>query len=427
MLDGGVDDEDHLNTTLRNVLQDRAARDTIRRVHLVADDSELSDSIISSLTANRGGLRSNSMESFILWNRGDTSVDVSDFFAHYLFPKLQRLDLFNCAISSWDHLTFRTSVLTTLELNFDEDFDHDSPTPTTSQLLSILTSNPGLRKVQLSMCAIPEDGVEESSTPVQLHHLKELRLEGDLRHVFKLLHRLDFPRNMDKLLLTLHNCDVTDVSQIVGPYLRDHLRRRDRPQNGLGLWISSGTGYGVDHISLEAGSADGINFSAPEWERTDTFIEVAMPLEGAPHKRVIERAALDLITYVPLDEVVYLRAYDIPAAMEDTNTRFPNLRVLSFSNMSLTTAFQNPNLIADGKVFPSLKHISLKSVDVGQGDWSPLTAFLACRVSSGNRLDTLEIADFSRMCSKVMKAIRSMVGELKVGSPGTACLCRTCS
>ena len=220
---------------------------------------------------------------------------------------------------------------------------------------------------------------------------------------------------MDKLLPTLHNCDVTNVSQITGPYLRDHHQRRDRPQNGLGLWISSGSGHGAGHIVLEAGSIGGIDFSAPEWEQADPFVEIAMLLEGAPQKSVIERAALDLITYVPLDEVVYLQAHKNPAAMEDTNTQFPNLRVLSLKTMSLHTAFPSPNLIADRKIFPSLEYISLESVEADRGDWSLLVAFLACRASSGNRLDTLRIVGYYDTCPEVMEAIRGMVRKLKVG------------
>ena len=412
---GDYDHYDDADTTLHNILRDRAARDTIRRVHLGTVDSELSSSIITSLTANPGEPRPNSIESFILWNRGGTLVDVSNFFTYYRFPKLRYLDLFNCTISSWDHLTFRTSALTTLELNFT----HPSPIPTTSQLLSILTSNPALRKVELATRAIPEDGGYGSSTPVQLHHLKELRLEGDLPHVFRVIHRLDYPRNMDKLSLTLRDCDVADVSQVIGPYLRDHLRCRDRPQNGQTLRIFSGgpSAYDGDRINFQTGSAGGIDPSAPEWKPTNTFISIAIVLKGTLPKDVVERTALELITYVPLDEVVYFRAYNNPATMEDTNTRFPNLWALSFNTMSLTTAFQNPNLIADGKVFPSLKYISLTSVNAGEGDWSPLTAFLAHRMSSGNRLDTLKIDGFYSMCPEVMNTIQGMVGELKVGSP----------
>ena len=42
--------------------------------------------------------------------------------------------------------------------------------------------------------------------------------------------------------------------------------------------------------------------------------------------------------------------------------------------------------------------------------------FLGCRVSSGNRLDTLTITDSPSMSPEVMEGIRGMVRELKLES-----------
>ena len=68
--------------------------------------------------------------------------------------------------------------------------------------------------------------------------------------------------------------------------------------------------------------------------------------------------------------------------------------------------FPNPNLIGDWRIFPSLEHILLDHLDVNGGDWSSLVAFLACRLSSGNRLGTLVITDSAHMCPEVVKSIR---------------------
>ena len=72
------------------------------------------------------------------------------------------------------------------------------------------------------------------------------------------------------------------------------------------------------------------------------------------------RAALDLITYTPLEEIVYLSTYDNPATTVDTHIRFPNLRALSYDLISLPEAFPDPTLIADEKVFPSLEYVSFE-------------------------------------------------------------------
>jgi len=167
-------DESHFDGDPSDALEDRAAKDTIRRVHLAVWSTGLVKSILDFLTPNREDPRSNSVESFILWNQSKAPVDASDFLARNRFPKLQRPRLSNCSISSWDHLTSRTSALTTLKLDFSHPSPAPSPTPTVSQLLSILSSNPALPKVALLDRAVPDGGGSESSSRVQLHHHRGL-------------------------------------------------------------------------------------------------------------------------------------------------------------------------------------------------------------------------------------------------------------
>ena len=342
--DGGFDDEDSLDEDLCNALKDRATRDAIRCVHLRADYSTLIGDIINELTTGDEELRSNSMESLVLWNLDSTDpVDVSRLFTHYRFPRLQRLKLADCTISSWDHLSSRTSILTTLEL----DFADRSRTLTTSQLLSVLASNPTLQRVALFRRAVPDDDSGESSFRVQLHQLKELCLGGILQHILKLLNRLDHPRNLDTLNLTLHSCGVMDISRTIGPYLRDHLQRRDRPQDGLNL-LAPREGPHPSQITLHIGNARRIKFSAPSRAEITTFVRVRVLLSRAPHEEVLQTAALDLTTYVPREEVAHFRMYHKIAARVDMYTQFPNLRALSFANISLPAAFPNPNLIRGG-------------------------------------------------------------------------------
>ena len=413
-------DDNYFDVDLYDALRDRAAKDTIRRVHLAAGSAGLLRSIITSLIANPGELRSNNIVSFVLRNQSKIPFGIPDFFAHYRFPKLQRLDLSNCAISSWDHLPSRTSVLTTLRL----EFGFTSLIPTTSQLLSILASNPALQEVGLLKFAIPTDGGGKSSSRVQLHHLKKLHLHGDLPHVLKFLPRLDHPRNIDHLLLTLQGCNLVDISQIVGPYLQDHLQRRDRTQSGLNLSVTSGyRTYRALHIALQVGDGRGIDFSNPAQAKMNVFMAITMILNGKPPSALRAGAILDLIACTPREEVVYIKARNYPVVAEDTYTRFPNLRAISFGYLPLATAFPTPNLVGDGKIFPSLEHVLLEGVSVdddGDDDWKPLTTFLACRMSSGNRLDTLVITNhMSDMSQEVEGDVRAMVREfnLDVQSP----------
>ena len=408
-------DDNILDITLRNVIQDRAARDTIRRVHLRSWDAELLSSIVFRLSAACEGLRSNGVESFILSNEGDTPVDVSKFFAHYRFPKLQRLGFQKCTITSWDLLMSRTTVLTSLTLRLS----HLSPRPTTSQLLSILASNPSLQKISLSRFAIPDDGGGESPCPVSLHRLKELKLSGGLRHVIGLLHRLEHPPNID-LAITLYDRTAPDIAHIVGPYIRDYLQRRDRSQGGLGLSVIR-----VGHYTtFRVANMGGIDLSTRVWDRVPPFVSITLgPAQGS--QDISEKGFLDLIPHIPRHEVVSFYSLADSAAMEDMSIQFQNLRALHSCSMSLLAVFPESNLDGNNWLPPSLQHVVLERPTVDGGDWSPLTTFLACRASSGNRLDSLAVVG-SHMCPRVEGHVRSMVQEFRRDCPSQSCPFGTC-
>ena len=395
--DGPVDD------ALDNTLQDRAARDTIRRIHLRSEDAWLLNSILSLLTAASEGVRSNSVESLILLNDSMVNevrdpVDVSDFFARYRFPKLQHLDLDRCRIVSWDLLTSRTTILTTLSLHFN----NPSLTPTTSQLFSILTSNPTLQVLSLSGHAIPNDGGGESPLRVPLHRLKKLQLTGGMQHVLGLLHRLDHPANMDGLDITLSKCAVTDIPQTIGPYLRDQFRLRGRSRNGLALRVARSD----HHTLLYAGDMCGTFLPAPE-RRVDWFLGITLFVGQTPNN-LLEKGFLDLIAHTPRDDVVHIEPMSGFVAVEDISTQFPNIRALKFGTgaVPLSTIFPESKMGED-EIPPSLQHIEFHGYE-DNGDWSPLTAFLARRASSGDRLSSLAIFN-SHVCPEVEERIGSVV------------------
>ena len=133
-----------------------------------------------------------------------------------------------------------------------------------------------------------------------------------------------------------------------------------------------------------------------------------------PPRDTVERAALDLTMYALPEEVIHFRMHNKVAARVETYTRFPNLRALSFTEISLPAAFPDPNLIGEGKIFPALEHIFLENMIVDYVGWSPLVTFLAHRLSSGSRLDTLVIVSSPHMCPDVMEGIRGMVRELRI-------------
>ena len=388
-----------LEGSLQNALHDRAMRDTIRRIHLFDRDSDILDSITASL-AFYEGMRPSGVQSIVLRDYSQhTSVDVSDFFAYYRFPELRHLELTNCTISSWDLITSRTSVLTTLTL----DIHYRSPTVTSSQILSILRSNPSLQEITLRGGAVPCDGGDKSSR-VALAHLKILALSGVPEGVFPLLHQLDYPVKMDNLALNVTDATISDISEIIEPYLRDHLRRRGRSRNGLGLYLSS-----KDTIEFHVDDIGETDLSAPGAVWLARLVTTSIHLGQVPPKDLLEEALLNLIAHVPREEIIYFKARGGPISTEAISTRFPYLRAMHFVETPLEVAF--PKLVLDrDRVFPCLQHLTLS---VGHDDnWNPLITFLNHLASSGNKLDTLEIGGCIEMKPKVEEGVKEVVREL---------------
>jgi len=382
-------DDGSFDADLSNVLQDRATQDTIRRIHLKATDSGLLKSIISSSTTDSEELRSSGVESFMLQNGGSGGlVDISDFFAHYRFPRLQRLEFYNCTISSWNLITSRITTLTILDL----DLFTIEPTPTTSQVLSILASNPTLRKVTFSVDVAGADAGDVTLPPrVPLRHLKELKLDGYPQGIFGILDRLDLPRDVDILDITLDECAVEEISQTIGPYLRDYLRHRGMSQLGLGLSISS-----EPDIELQAGDVDGMDFFVPPPARMNTFLKITIEFDRAPSIGRLEKAAVDLITHAPREGVTYFLASGRPLTVEKISTQLPNLRGLHFERVSLPIAFPRANPDGDVEIFRCLRYLFLDRVFLVDGDWGPLTTFLLWRARSGRQLHSLVIVSSYR-------------------------------
>ena len=364
------------DVTLRDALRNHATRDTIRRIHLRAMDPGLLNSIISPLTANpEEFLQSSCINSFILhsWNIR-RPVDISDFFTHSSFPKLQCVKLYNCAISSWDIIVSRAPVLATMDLSFS----HSKFTPTITQILPIF-SCPTLREISLWWWQkLPGDG--NPSIRASIHHLKEFTLRGDPQDVFELLNRLDNSGNVDYLAITLGCKVIEDISYIAGPYLQDYLQRRGRPCSGLGLclhnWMLPWLGVGF---------VDGIDFSHPVTTRMKTFMDIYISFDQALPEDLEEKMILNLIAYFPREEIIYLWRCGKTLAVENVFTQLPNLRGLHLYGSRLHTIFPKSSLNRCGKIFSSLQCIWLDQVVVDDDDWSPLTTFLDRHPSDGYR------------------------------------------
>ena len=393
-----------LDDELREALKVRATQDTIRRVHLSGHKAGgLLNSVISSIVAEGEEIQLNSMESFIVRSFGwDHTVDVSDFFSRYHLPKLQRLRLYGCRISSWDLLESRTMALTTLELA-------GTPPPpilTPSQLLSILSSNPLLQDLKLShsLSSHVVDG-EWSSHPVPLRHLKKLHFSNDFHHVFSLLNRLELPDGMDNMNLALYKCSPKDILQTIGPCLRDRIRRRGRFPGG-GLVLCAKRSSGGFHICVgDANKRDGPTEAVQ-------FIAVEAFMDRTPGKEEAERIGFGLITCIPRDEVGRLWTNLPILRSEELCIEMCHLTCIRLVQVDLSMFFAEPEDRGPhaSKDLPrSLDSIWITRPILSGSDWSPLTNFLSHRATIGNQISSLSFGDRPHMAEDVVESIKRAV------------------
>jgi hypothetical protein len=399
---------DRLDDTLRGALQDRAAQDTIRRVHLKGGSAELLNSIISCIITEGEEARSNNMESFMLRNTSGWSVDVSYFFSRYHFPKLQRLDLYGFGILSWDLLRSQITSLTSLSLANCQ----RSPIPTLSQMLSILSANPNLQSLILFHGSIPH-AYSNRPSPIQLHHLKRLHLTSDFGCVFGLLNLLELPEKMDDLYLSLYECLPSDLRQTLGPYLGDHIRRRS--PGGLKLSVDPGPNI----FSILVGDACEGDLFRKDWFMTARIMSVILR-EGEADKLCFntiahktDKLCFDVIAHIPQEEVVEVKTTLRILRSEELCVQMCNLAHLHLDGVDLSTWFVEPD-IREPHVFKDLLRglhsISITRPGLSGDDWSPLTNFLARRAAVGNRIYSLRLNHRLRIGEDVAESIRRVVG-----------------
>ena len=392
--------------TLLVAIRGRVIQDTIRQVHLRFDGPSCSTRLISSLTPNDEGGQNENIES-IVWENPDfplPPVDVSNFFARSRLSKLRSLGLNGkFRISSWDHLASRTTLLTTLSLGIGK---YSSPTITTSQLFSILTSNPNLQELSLSNPALPNDA-DGSTFKMQLPNLKTLALEGELCHLLGLLRQLILPETLDDLYLAVSNYMEVDISQTLTPYMRDYFQRDARFQDRLG--ISSSAPYRSTSISVGV-------------VRTRNTVPVMEPprvslaaLADQPPPGVVERLFINIIATIPRERVVFLDVGRDAKPPEELFFVMPNIETLHLSDVQLSEGFLQPNpdgQHANTKFFPSLRSLRLEDVVyLNDEDWNLLITYLAHQTSDGRAISLEVIGDFPDGFPEMVNGIRGLVEE----------------
>jgi hypothetical protein len=365
-------------------------------------NAELLNSVVSSIITKGGEIRPNSAESFILRNTSwSDDVDISNFFSRYHFPKLQRLRLLGCSISSWNLLESRAASLTTLSLTSIR----QSPLPTLPQILSILSANPNLQSLELSYGSIPHADSDRSSPQVQLCCLKTLDLRGIPRRVFGLLNRLELPDKLDDLTLILSGNPLSDLPQTLGPYLGDYIRRRSPDRLRLSV------GHHLDCFYISVGDAyEGDSTRANWFTKVEGHQDVTLGEEEA------HRLCFDTIAHIPQETIATVTTALPILRSEELCIGMCNLAHLQLEGINVSTWFVEPEIHEPHDLkdlLRGLRSISISEPSLGGGDWSPLTNFLARRAAVGNRIHSLRVSCHPPMGDAVVKGIMRMVDILQ--------------
>jgi len=366
---------------------------------------ELLATIVSSLTSESEEVRPSSIESIVLSN-----LDVSDLFTRYHFPKLRNLHLSGrFRISSWDHLKSTTTALTSLSLGPADSLPTSpSAIPTTSQIFSLLTSNPNLRSLTLRSLLIEDDGGYDPRLQVPLRHLEHVSLTGTPRHVFPILHRLEFPERMDYGEITLYACTPQGVLEAIGPYIQDYLRRDPRFRDRLGIFISSTSGCIFLHASVVGVGCYGSN-RLPQHGLPYARFKAVLSQQISHHAGT--RLCTDILALLSQESLVSLETN--LSIMKEIVVAMPNLEALYLDSPVVPDGLLLPNgLNTHEKLFPSLRRLYLEDAEAVNDDWEPLVTYLAHQ-TSGNQAVSLDLfGEGVHVCPEVIERIEGLVEEL---------------
>ena len=394
--------------TLHSAIRGRVIQNTIRQIHLRSGDNDTLTPVISSLTPdNEEDGQNENIESIVWHNTRLPSVDVSNFFARSRLSKLYLLELTgNFWISSWDRLASGTTLLTALTLQINT--STPSPTPTTSQLFSILASNPNLQRLALSG-AFPSD-TDGSAPKVSLPNLNLLSLRGEFVPLLGLLRRLILPPRLDRMELTASDTTEEDISKTLGPYMRDYFRRDARFQDRLHIFSSASPGsFWISVDTLRSHTTVPVHAVA---------VSLYPRALDAPDQFLIGLFAL-----VPGDLVASFHFYSDMKLPEKVFSMMPNIETLHLTYVKLTEGFLQPN--PDGpranmKLLPSLRALCLEDVNLDNDDWGHLVTYLVHQTSD-NQIISLEVnGDYPRMDPEVVDEIEGLVKVFTTNTPDTS-------
>jgi hypothetical protein len=389
-----------VDETLQDALKDYTTRNAIRKVHLMGDDMCLLTTIVSSLIPEDRRFRDSNIESIAL-----NGVDVSDLLSSQRFPKLRDLSLSGrFVISPWalDCLKSNTAALVNLSLSLT------SSILTTSQILSLLASNPNIQSLSLESLQVENDGGRDSETRVLLLRLEKLSLKGDL-HLLPIMRQLELPERVDYKLEFYSR--YPDVREIITPHIRDYLHRDPRFKDRLGIFVQCT----ISTVSLRASVVD-VGYHSPGGlpQQAPPYATFLVKLTGHIDRGATAQLCIDILALLPRESVVYFETNLSMTVTMEAIVAMPNLEALYLIDTVVCDGFllpkpDGPN--AHRKLLPSLQRLYLEDTVAEYHDWSPLFRYVAHQSSGNHRFSLFLFGDYTHVCSGVAEEIGGLVEE----------------
>ena len=205
---------------------------------------------------------------------------------------------------------------------------------------------------------------------------------------------------LDSISLNVDGFSVEEeISQTLGPCMRDHFQRDSRFQDKLGVTCFRGC------VDVRVGDMGTSRLEQPSARFT-------VSITGPPSDPLTKKSTLDLMAFIPHEHVVSLKTEYSLGVPEWLFVAMANIETLSLHEVILSGGFPQPNPEgphAKTKLFPSLRTLRLWHVTADDAGWGPLTAYLAHQTFDDGRTVSVELMGYcSHLSPEVAKEVRKL-------------------
>jgi hypothetical protein len=215
---------------------------------------------------------------------------------------------------------------------------------------------------------------------------------------------------MDHGEISLDNCTPQEVLEVIGPYIRDYLRRDARFIDRLGMYVSCTSRSITFRTSVVGVGYNGPNRPSEHDPPYGRFrVEVSQPSTYD----AVEKLCFKVLAILPQESIAGFETR-LPVT-EEIVVAMPNLETLYLHYPEISDGFllPDPNGPNVGKkLLPSLRRLYLEDVEVEDDNWDPLVTYLAHQTSGGQAISLKIFGYWVHICSKVIKRIECLVDEL---------------